>query len=364
MAASNMKTIRSFGMKLNPRALPLAVIGLVALASLARASVVDNTGVAVTASFVGAVFNYSQGFKTGGTGGTLGSLVVRVDPSYPGSSSTPVYLYNAASTGTNQPTSLIGQIGTIPANVTGLVSVNLTANPTLAANSYYQIVVGNAATGLGWDYNNISNNAGYGTITYAYEININNNPANTYCWYGAYAEMNLGLAPTKLVITSVNGGANPTTGSGLSVVVQAQDAGGNPEIVVSNTAVSLTINTGSGTLGGTLSGTMTAGTSSVTISGVTYSKPESGVSLTASGGSMTAGNSSAFMVIKGASLVQKATASSGSGTSATATLSSAANASNLLVVAVWYQSASAVNPTITDNSSGGANTYTSIGLYD
>src|ERR1035441_2991948 len=62
------------------------------------------------------------------------------------------------------------------------------------------------------------------------------------------------------------------------------------------------------------------------------------------------------------SLVQAVGADSGAASSATASLAST-TAGNLLVVAVWYQSLSAINPTITDNSSGGANTYTSVGEF-
>ena len=106
-----------------------------------------------------------------------------------------------------------------------------------------------------------------------------------------------GMLPVNLAITSVNGGFNPTYGTAFSVVVQAQDVNGNAAKVVSDTAVTLSVNTGSGALGGTLTGTITAGNSSVTISGVTYSKAESGIVLTAtrtSGDSLAAGNSGAF----------------------------------------------------------------------
>jgi hypothetical protein len=61
-------------------------------------------------------------------------------------------------------------------------------------------------------------------------------------------------------------------------------------------------------------------------------------------------------------VVQKVGASSGGGNSATATLTST-TAGNLLVVAVWYHSLSALSLTISDNSSGGANTYTSVGEF-
>src|SRR5262249_42715300 len=58
-----------------------------------------------------------------------------------------------------------------------------------------------------------------------------------------------------------------------------------------------------GTLGGTLTGTISAGTSTLTISGVTYTKAESGVILTAtrtSGDSLSSGNSAPFTVVAGA----------------------------------------------------------------
>ncbi len=110
------------------------------------------------------------------------------------------------------------------------------------------------------------------------------------------------VSPTKLAVTSVNGGSSPAVGAAFNVVVQSQDNGGIPQNVKSNTAVSLSLNTGTGALGGTLTGTIPAGTNFVTISGVTYSKAESGVSLTAtrtSGDNLTPGSGGSFTVIPG-----------------------------------------------------------------
>jgi hypothetical protein len=87
-------------------------------------------------------------------------------------------------------------------------------------------------------------------------------------------------ATAKLAITSINGGINPTAGIGFSVVVQAQTAAGTPVTVLTDTTVTLSRTTGTGTLGGTLTGIILAGNSSVTISNVTYTKAESGVVLT------------------------------------------------------------------------------------
>jgi Bacterial Ig-like domain (group 3)/YDG domain/Concanavalin A-like lectin/glucanases superfamily/Domain of unknown function (DUF2341) len=105
--------------------------------------------------------------------------------------------------------------------------------------------------------------------------------------------------PTKLAITSVNSGSNPTVGAPFSVVIQAQDNGGTARNVTTDTAVTLSLNTGSGILGGTLTGTISAGTNSATISSMTYTRAESGIVINANrtgGDSLTAGNSSSFTV--------------------------------------------------------------------
>ncbi|HEU4341099.1 MAG TPA: hypothetical protein VFU31_05965, partial [Candidatus Binatia bacterium] len=111
------------------------------------------------------------------------------------------------------------------------------------------------------------------------------------------------VIPTKLAITTVNGGNNPSAGIGFAAVVQAQDASGTPRNVATATGVSLSLKTGTGTLGGNLTGTVAAGTSQVTISGVSYTKAESGVVITAtqtSGDVLTAGDSTPFAVDPGA----------------------------------------------------------------
>ena len=133
---------------------------------------------------------------------------------------------------------------------------------------------------------------------------------------------------TKLAITSVNGGVSPTVGAPFSVVVQAQEDGGNPANVTSRTAISLGLGTGTGTLGGTLTGSIANGASSVTISGVTYSKAETEVRLTATHTNdpptLARGTSAAFSVIPGAFtrlqvLVPGETAAPGTATGKTGT---------------------------------------------
>ena len=94
--------------------------------------------------------------------------------------------------------------------------------------------------------------------------------------------------PTKLAFTLVP--AYPPAGYPFSVTVQAQDANGKPQTVTSDTTVQLSKNSGSGTLSGTVSGTIVNGSSSVMISGMVYSAADtmtltgtaiSGMSLTA-----------------------------------------------------------------------------------
>ena len=110
---------------------------------------------------------------------------------------------------------------------------------------------------------------------------------------------NGGFLPSQLAFTTVP--STITSGSPFSVTVQAQQFDGTPAAVSGNTNISLT-KTGAGTLGGTTTGTISAGSNSITISGVTYTNAngEDGVTLTASrtsGDTLTAGTSTPFTVL-------------------------------------------------------------------
>ena len=74
------------------------------------------------------------------------------------------------------------------------------------------------------------------------------------------------LFPTTLKITSINNSKTISANTPFSVTIQAIDNAGDPKNVLINTKVLLITN---GTIGGTTFGYITAGTSSVTISGVT-----------------------------------------------------------------------------------------------
>ncbi|HET8796730.1 MAG TPA: right-handed parallel beta-helix repeat-containing protein, partial [Thermoanaerobaculia bacterium] len=105
-------------------------------------------------------------------------------------------------------------------------------------------------------------------------------------------------AASKLGITAINGGSNPSAGVPFQVDVQAQDDDGSPTDVFSATTVTLSLDSGTGTLGGTLSGIIAGGTDFVTISGVTYDTAEAGVQIraTASLGDDLADATSTFTV--------------------------------------------------------------------
>ena len=131
--------------------------------------------------------------------------------------------------------------------------------------------------------------------------------------YGVYTSLTLALLiagaceanaqATAVSVQNVNGGANPTAGTGFYVIVSSVDGTNTPTPVGNATTITLTLNTGSGSLGGTLSGVIAVGKDSVTISGATYTKAESGVTLLATetaGDGLSPGTSAAFTVNAGA----------------------------------------------------------------
>jgi hypothetical protein len=92
--------------------------------------------------------------------------------------------------------------------------------------------------------------------------------------------------PTKLVITSVNNGISPYENIEFPVTVQAQDAAGDPAFPVNNVNFTFSTNGGDGgnvafTPGSVISGTITGGTSQVTVTGVEMSPHGTNVTITA-----------------------------------------------------------------------------------
>lgn len=110
------------------------------------------------------------------------------------------------------------------------------------------------------------------------------------------------ITPVKLAITSISP-TSPTAGTGFSVTVAAQDASDVNGPVTANTGFSLTTNGNAGAIGGTTIGTITAGNTSVTITGVTLANAGTGVTITAtqtSGDVLTVGISATFTVVSAA----------------------------------------------------------------
>jgi len=128
----------------------------------------------------------------------------------------------------------------------------------------------------------------------------------------------ISIEPTssKLVFTSINGGTNPTAGTGFSVTVQARSPNGTPINVATATNLSLSVKNGSGTLTGTTSGTIPAGSNQVTITGVIYSKADTGVVLTATASTQppVPGDSTPFTVNAGSPTILAFTIQSGNTT--------------------------------------------------
>lgn len=164
--------------------------------------------------------------------------------------------------------------------------------------------IGRVGTSGGNPANNITVNPEYRLVSAIDRYAADGTLGANRSWAAAIVTYKAALPPaTKLVITSVNGGSNISAGNSFSVVVQSQTESGNRANVVSDTGITLSRKSGTGLLDGTLTGTIPAGTSEVTITGVTYTKAESGVVITASrssGDALAPGDSAAFTVDPGA----------------------------------------------------------------
>jgi hypothetical protein len=181
-----------------------------------------------------------------------------------------------------------------------VTSSNTSYLPTELSTAGAAIAIAGGATGS--QYTGTRN--ALGTIA-AYKSLVNN-PANWTNVTGSTLvtinttafTINPNVA-TQIAITSVNGGVDPSQNQVFSVSVEVRDANGDPAAVGVDTDIALTLTTGTGTLSGTLTGTITAGSGNVVISGVLYNTAQTGVVITAartSGQSLTSGASAAFTV--------------------------------------------------------------------
>ena len=185
----------------------------------------------------------------------------------------------------------------------GTIGVEGKSNESFTVGSSYTSI-GRTGTNQGSAASNITINPEYRLVTTTGAYNASGTLGTSTKWAGAIVTYKaVPSTATKLVITSVNGGSNPIAGTAFSVVVQSQNASGAPTSVSMATGVSLSRKTGTGTLGGTLSGTIAAGSNQTTITGVTYTKAESAVEITAtrtSGDNLSPGDSASFTVNPGA----------------------------------------------------------------
>ena len=198
-----------------------------------------------------------------------------------------------------------------------LTGSSLTNDITITAPSLFEISNTSSSTGFGSSLTISPSSGSINTTIYARLIS-DLTPANytgniihtgggitvnpTVSLSGTVADI---VLPTKLAITAINP-VSPSLNTSFSITVKSQDNSSNPQNVTSATSFSISLNTGTGVLGGTLSGTIPAGANSVTISGLTYNKEENGVILTAtrtSGDVLTAGNSAAFNVLDNSTTV-------------------------------------------------------------
>ncbi|MCX6874623.1 MAG: autotransporter-associated beta strand repeat-containing protein [Verrucomicrobia bacterium] len=299
------------------------------LGSAARTVQVDNGAAAIDGKLSGVLSGLSGGnlTKTG-----VGTLVLSADNTYPGTTtvSAGTLLVNGNNSGGGNvavsSNATLGGTGTIAGATTfgsGAKAV-FTVTPTYAGdnNSTLMTLTGAMSFDATEVHLNLPANLPSGTYTLATsqttptEVNPFPTPVvdgGSYAAGFTAATIALDLAnnkllltvsglptdATKLAVVSVNGGASPTVGTPFSVVVQAQDADGTPRQVTADTDVTLSLHTGAGALSGNLTGMITTGNSSVTISGVVYNTAQSGVALTATntGGTLAAGNSAAFTVL-------------------------------------------------------------------
>ena len=104
--------------------------------------------------------------------------------------------------------------------------------------------------------------------------------------------------PVKIAFLSINGGINPDSCYSFNVVVQSRDINNIPANVTSATSVILSKLTGNGTgslIGGT--GSIQSGSNIDTIT-VSYSRPETGISLLATASALVSDTSNLFRVAR------------------------------------------------------------------
>lgn len=231
----------------------------------------------------------SQSF-TGNTGGCMSSTVstnvtltstFTLLAGYELNTSSITYDYRSTTTGpTTLNVSITGTSGTSGSTATA----TLTRNNTFITNSLNAITASNL-TGI-ITITITASGSGGGNLRFD-NFTLNGTVIST-----------TPVTPTKLAITSISP-TTPAPGAGFSATVQAQDATNAAGNVSANTSFTLSTNGNAGTIGGTVTGTILAGTNSIVVSGITLSTAGTGATITATrtaGDALTAGTSAAFNV--------------------------------------------------------------------
>lgn len=145
--------------------------------------------------------------------------------------------------------------------------------------------------------------AGSNPFTFASNTNLSPASLNGTQYFALGKDNAFISVASNLVITAITP-TSPTAGSGFSVTVRSQDPYGLFANVTANTDFTLSTNGNAGTIGGTITGTIAAGTSTVTVTGVTLSTAGTGATVTATrstGDNLIAGTSASFDVLEAAS---------------------------------------------------------------
>ncbi|RNC85933.1 MAG: T9SS C-terminal target domain-containing protein [Balneola sp.] len=241
----------------------------------------------------GDVFTFATSGVTGVDGGSQGTVTSSAGSFALGNNGDGVFIYQTSTNVYNTGTyTILGFAGESSSNAGTLTGTGLTE--------------GTDAVYFGGD-NGIYNGTRTGGDQSSYQALIYSSSnwttsGSSQTFDDTSFEFSSGSTPAKFAVTTVNNSNSPTADTSFDVVIELQDSDDEATNATQDTSVTLSLATGNGNLGGTLTGTISSGSNSVTISGVTYDTAESGVSITATntGGSLTAGTSSTFTVLEAA----------------------------------------------------------------
>ncbi len=96
--------------------------------------------------------------------------------------------------------------------------------------------------------------------------------------------------PVQLGLLNFNNGVTPSVNEAFSLSVQSQNSSGGPTPVTADLPVNITLTNGTGTLSGTLQGTILSGTHTVIFNDLFYDMVESGITMQATATGLTPAN--------------------------------------------------------------------------